>query len=240
LVVINDEDYAAARRNRLVAPGGLVRMPGIGIDTGLYSRSEIDSQDFACARHDLGVGPDTPLFVTVGELSRNKRNSDVIEALALTRHKEAVLVLAGEGPERDRLHSLVGERGLRDRVCFAGSVADVRPVVGTATALVLASDREGLARAIMEALALEVPVIASTARGNRELVDPDCGFVYPTGDAQALAARMDWLIDHPVERLDMGRRGRQRMVERYDIGKLIRLHCEMYAGMLAGRDKRRR
>lgn len=236
LIVINDEDYEAARRNRIVAPSRIVRMPGIGIDTELYSRSRLNPDDFAHARQELDMGSDTPLFVIVGELNRNKRQGDVIEALALMRHQEARLVLAGEGRERGRLEDRAGQRGLGDRVRFAGYVEDVRPLVGSATALVLASKREGLARSLMEALALEVPVVASTARGNQELVD-DSGFVVRTGDVRGLAARMDWLVDHPVERLEMGNRGRRRMVERYDQRHLVRLHEEMYRGMLAQRGK---
>jgi glycosyltransferase involved in cell wall biosynthesis len=240
LVVMNDEDYEAARRNRIIGPGRLVRMPGIGVDTEWYSRSRVDPDEITRARRELRVGPETPLFVAVGELSRRKRMADVVEALALMRHHEAALALAGEGAERQRLEVLAAERGVRNRVHFAGSVADVRPMVGGATALVLASDREGLARAIMEALALEVPVIASTARGNRELVDTDGGFIFPIGDVDHLAAKMDWLVDHPAEGLEMGRCGRERMVERYDLRSLVRLHEDMYRGMLAVRGKRSR
>ncbi len=235
LIVINEEDYAAAQRHRLVAPNRLVRMPGIGVDTDTYSRSRVDPQRVAQAREDLGIEPAAPLFLSVAELSRRKRGGDIIEALALTRHREAALVFAGDGHERERLESLVNRRGLRDRVRFAGNVDDVRPLVGSATALVLASDREGLARSIMEALALEVPVIASTARGNLELVDSDSGFIFPVGDIQKLAERMDWLLDHPVEGLQMGRHGRLRMVEKYEMRKLILLHEDLYRGMLAER-----
>ncbi len=235
LIVINDEDYEAARHHRLVAAGRLVRMPGIGVDTDVYSRSQVDPQHIAQARQDLGVGPDTPLFVSVAELSRRKRGADIIEALALMRHQEAALVFAGDGRERERLASLVNQRGLRDRVRFAGALDDVRPLVGGATSLVLASDREGLARSIMEALALEVPVIASTARGNLELVDSDSGFIFPIGDVRKLAESMDWLVDHPIEGLQMGRQGRLRMVERYELRKLILLHEDLYRGMLAAR-----
>ena len=235
LVVINDEDYDAAQRNRIVAQGGLVRMPGIGIDTDVFSRSRLEATDIARARQDLGAGGDTPVFVLVGELNRNKRHDDVIAALALMRHTESLVVFAGEGRERARLEALAIRRGLRDRVRFAGYIDDVRPLVASATALILPSKREGLARSIMEALALEVPVVASTARGNRELVGEDGGFVVGIGDVRALAESMDWLVDHPAERLEMGRVGRVRMVQRYELRSLIRLHEEMYRSMLAAR-----
>ncbi len=86
----------------------------------------------------------------------------------------------------------------------------------------------------MDALALEVPVVASAARGNAELVG-DSGVVVDIGDVAGLADGMDWMIDHPEERRAMGRRGRARMIERYDLGRLIALHEALYGEMLADR-----
>ncbi len=238
LVVINDEDREAALRHRLVIPGRLVPMPGIGIDTNLFARSTIGAAEAARARLELGVGSGLPLFVFVGELNRNKRPGDAIAALGMMRHEEAHLVLVGPGPLQARLEELAGRRGVAQRIHFTGLIDDVRPIVGDATALVLPSEREGLARSIMEALSLEVPVVASTARGNRQLVGDDGGFVVPTGDVPGLAAKMDWLVDHPVEAGEMGRQGRARMVAQYDLEILIRRHEQLYAGMIASRGTR--
>lgn len=235
LVVINDEDLEAARRHRIVPAARLVRMPGIGIDTAFYSRSQLEPDDIGRARDELGGGPDVPFFVVVAELTPRKRNGDVIEALALVHDRRARLAILGDGPERASLEAQVERLGVRDRVHFAGFVRDVRPVIASATALVLASDREGLARAIMEALALEVPVIASTARGNRELVDPDRGILVPIGDARALAAAMDRIVDDPEAGRRMAARGRARMIERYDVYAVVREHEDMYRAMLAAR-----
>ncbi|HKG55904.1 MAG TPA: glycosyltransferase [Candidatus Limnocylindrales bacterium] len=235
LVVINDEDEAAARRHRIVAPSRLVRMPGIGLDTDYYSRTAIDPTASVAARRGLGVEAGLPLFLVVGELSRRKRPGDVVEALALMRNDRAIVVLVGSGSERDQVEELARRRGVLHRVHFAGFLADVRALVAAATAVVLVSDREGLARAIMEALALEVPVIASTARGNAELVEEETGIIVPTADVSGLARAMDWLVEHPIEREAMGRAGRPRMVARYDIRLLLTRHEEMYAAMLADR-----
>jgi glycosyltransferase involved in cell wall biosynthesis len=239
LVVINDEDEQAARRYRIVPQSRLVRMPGIGLDTSAYSRAEIGAR-VASARQELGMDADRPLFVAVGELTPRKRQRDVIAALGLMRHAGAQLVLAGDGPDRARLEAQVARMRLGNRVRFPGSIEDVRPIVASATALVLASTREGLNRSVMEALSLEAPVVASTARGNAELLGADRGLLFPIGDVTALAAHLDWLIDHPVERLEMGRRGRARMVERYDVRRVIQLHEAMYEGMFVVRGAPRR
>ena len=235
LVVINDEDFAAARRHRIVPSSRLVQMPGIGIDTAYYARSDLDPIDVGRARDELGGGPEAPFFVVVAELNANKRNADVIEALALVADRRARLAILGDGPLRAELEALVDRRGLGDRVRLAGFIPDVRPVIASADALVLASHREGLARSVMEALSLGVPVIASTARGNAELVGPDRGILVPVGDPRALATAMDRLIADPSEARRMGARGRAEMVARFDVRTVIGEHEAMYRSMLAER-----
>ena len=173
------------------------------------------------------------MFVAVGELSRRKRMMDIVSALALTRHKDAHLAIAGKGPQKEELEAHIESLGLTDRVHLAGQIADVRPFIANGVGLILASSREGLPRAIMEGLSLEVAVIGSTARGNGELIDDETGVLFPTGDIPALAAAMDRLLDDPAATVEMGRAGRRRMVERYDIKKTIAMHETMYDEMLA-------
>ncbi len=233
LIVINEEDFDAARRHRLVPADRLVRMPGIGLDTTVYSRASVDPGRIAAVRSALGIPSGVPMFVTVGELNRNKRPSDAIAALGAMQHHDARLVLLGEGPARAGLEALVAKIGLGQRVVFAGMVADVRPLLASAIALVHPSKREGLSRSVMEALALEVPVIASTARGNRELVG-ESGAIVPIGDVAGLARAMDDLAADPGTATELGRLGRGRMVERYDLPVLIALHDQLYADLLAG------
>jgi glycosyltransferase involved in cell wall biosynthesis len=235
LVVINDEDEAAALRHKIVPRRHLVRMPGIGVDTGHFLRSRVPAEEVEHVRERLAIGADVPLFVSVAELSRRKRPQDPISALAAMRHAEAHLVMVGVGPEGDAMKSLAERLGVADRVHFYGFENDVRPVLCAATGLILASSREGLARSVMEGLSLEVPVIASTARGNAEMVGDDAGIIYEIGDVPALSAAMDRLLDEPEAARAMGTHGRARMVERYDLQPLIRMHEALYADLLADR-----
>jgi glycosyltransferase involved in cell wall biosynthesis len=237
LVVINDEDEKAARRHRLVPPGHLVHLPGIGLDTAAYAPAAVDPAAVARYRLELRLGDGDPYFVVVGEFNRNKRQADAIEALARLDHRNAVLVLVGSGAGRPALEALAREGAVGDRVRFTGLIADVPAVVAGAVALVATSKREGLSRSVMEALALEVPVIASMARGNAELVGED-GRIYTTGDVEALAQAMDWFLDHRPEAAAMRRAGRRRMVEAFDLGALFRRHEQLYDDLLAERRSR--
>jgi glycosyltransferase involved in cell wall biosynthesis len=235
LVVINDEDESAALRLRVVPPGRLVRMPGVGIDTAVYSRSQVQPVQISLIRQRIGIGDGTPLFASVAELHPNKRHDRTIEALSRMRHAGAHLAIAGGGEQRAQLESGAARLGVSDRVHFLGSLKDVRPLLIASTGFVLVSGREGLARSLMEALSLEVPVIVSGARGNAELVGSDGGFIVPHGDPAGLAKAMDRLIENPDLARGMGQQGRTRMTGTYDQESVVGMHERMYAAMLAER-----
>jgi glycosyltransferase involved in cell wall biosynthesis len=238
LVVINDEDQAAARRHRIVPLERLVRMPGIGVDTAWYARSSLGPGAANEARVRLGIPDGVPLVVTIGELNANKRQGDILVALARLKDRDVRLVVLGEGPDRQRLERLAAALAMADRVILAGVVSDPRAIVAASAALTLTSAREGLARSVMEALALETPVVASSARGNRELVG-DAGFNVEVGDIAGYVAALDWLLDHRADAAAMGARGRIRMIERYDLKIVIEQHAALYEAVLAERSRRR-
>ena len=234
LVVINQEDYEAARRYRLVPKRRLRYMPGIGVDTGWYARSQVSDEAARAALGAVGIEPERPYFVSVGELSRRKRPTDGVQALAQMRVREADLLFLGDGPERATVEALAEELGVADRVVISPTwVNDVRPYLRSAVALVQTSRQEGLPRSIMEALALEIPVITTAARGCAELVGDDRGEVVPVGATKRLAAAMDRVVRQPSERAKMGARGRRLMVERFDERLLIAEHERLYGELLA-------
>lgn len=238
LVVINDEDRAAARRVRIVPAHHLVQMPGIGVDTGWFAPWAVDPERAAEVRTQIGLPPDTSVFVVIGELNRNKRPWDPVKALAAMRTKGAHLVFLGDGRGRTELEALARRLGLEPSVHLLGRVSDVRPYVAIASAVILASRREGLPRSIMEALSMEVPVITSAARGSRDLVRDDAGRVVPVGDPAAMAEAMDWMLADPDRARALGRRGRERMVAEYDERGLIGAHERLYEGILRERGQR--
>jgi glycosyltransferase involved in cell wall biosynthesis len=146
--------------------------------------------DRAAAKAALGVTG--PLFVAVGALIPRKAHHLAIKALALL--PDGTLLIAGDGPERDRLRARADALGLGDRVRLLGRVAPdaLTPIVAAADAAVLVSVSEGLANAWVEAIACGTPVIASDAGGAAELIDrPQAGSIVardPAAIANAMAA----------------------------------------------------
>jgi colanic acid/amylovoran biosynthesis glycosyltransferase len=97
-------------------------------------------------------------------------------------------------------------------------------------------DREGIPVAIVEGLAVGLPVISTLHSGIAEAVqNGESGFLVPERDANALAEKLEYLIEHPNLWPEMGRKGRKYLVEHYDIDKLNDRLVEMYQRLLAGK-----
>jgi len=234
LIVINDEDLAAAQRLRLVQPDCVVYMPGIGIDREAYSAKRVMLRDALRVRTEMGLRADDPLVVVVGELSRGKRPQDALAALAVMRNRACHMAFAGDGPLRECLQRRAIAMGVARRVHWLGQRGDVPALLRAAQASLLASEREGLARSVMEALSLEVPVVGADSRGIRDLLADGCGLLVKVGDTLGMARALDWVLDNPEQAHDMARRGRDRLVE-HDIANILHLHDLLYGKALETR-----
>lgn len=229
LVVINDEDAASAVLRKVIAAERVVRMPGIGIDLGRYHPASVSG--VADVRETVGAPEGAVLFTVVAELQAGKNHALALRGLASNGDERYHLCLAGDGPQRPVIEALVDELGLRPRVHLLGRLADVRPLVLASAATVLPSRREGLSRAVLESLALGVPVIGSTARGVRDLIGPQAGVLVDPDDVAAMSAAFD-----EVRRLPTGDRLRDVLepeLGRYAIGHVIELHERLYDDLLA-------
>src|SRR5439155_8580945 len=133
------------------------------------------------------------------------------EAAALVRrHRPDVRFgLVGDGPERRYLERRIDELALRDSVHLLGTRYDVPAILARSTAFCLPSRSEGLSNAIMEAMAAALPIVATDAGGNAELVQHgSTGFVVSIGDAASMAARLVDVLSDPRLAREMGHRGR--------------------------------
>jgi teichuronic acid biosynthesis glycosyltransferase TuaC len=154
----------------------------------------------ACARAALGLGSQ-PTLLSVGHLIERKGHHLVIRALP--RLPEHILLIVGEGPEREALQAEAQQLGVAGRVRFEGPQPHGRlPLYyGAADALVLASSREGWANVLLEAMACGTPVVASPAWGSREAVRTRAaGLVLDGTTPAAIAAGIRTLLDNPPDR----------------------------------------
>lgn len=155
----------------------------------------------------------TPVkLVTVGRLVPWKRIDQVIEAVA--QCDDVGLLIIGHGPERGRLETLAHERGLTDRVCFAGqrSKSETLALMAACDLFILNSTYEGLPHVVLEALSLGLPVVATAVGGTPELVqDGKNGRLIAPEDGNALPDVLGELLSTPLERQRLSAAARQSL-----------------------------
>jgi len=199
-----------------------------GIDTeGVRSHLA----DREAVRGELRLRPGEHLAVTVANLRAKKGYPDLLRAARIVADRcgDVRFVAAGQGPDEAALHALAAELELGDRFRFLGYVPDAARLVAGADLFVLASEHEGLPLAVMEALALGVPVVATRVGGIPELVqDGHSGLLVAPRDPAALAGAILTLTDDETRtRLAAGALQRGEAVDgRAAIARLDELYAE--------------
>lgn len=179
---------------QLGADHGRIRVLRNGVDLVAFK-----PMDRNAAKSELGVG--NPVVASVGLLITRKRHDLVIRALQDL--PTVTLLIAGAGPEDRALKTLAGDLGVASRVRFLGQVPqkDLPTVYGAADALVLASEREGWANVLLEAMACGTPVVATNIWGTPEVVAaPEAGRLVDDATPQALSTAIRELLENPPSR----------------------------------------
>lgn len=171
LIVINREDYEAAKKFRLRDSGCLYQIPGVGLDRKRFS--PLSDKEKSENRKKFGIPQDAFFLISIGELNENKNHKIMLEALAKMREKKKDIskiryVICGDGFFRDQLKNQIKEHKLEEHVFLFGHRKKIPEILGCADASVFPSKREGLGMAGLESLSMGIPVIASDNRGTRE------------------------------------------------------------------------
>jgi glycosyltransferase involved in cell wall biosynthesis len=186
-----------------------------GLDLRDVERAAPLSSEQAKARLGLAEGA-----LTVGiaaSLIRRKGHRFLLEALRILQDRglEVHALFAGEGDQEDELRDMVENLGLDGRVHFLGFRRDVHEVIAAMDVFTLPSEKEGLSIAIMEAMAMERPVVATQISGMDEIVKHgENGLLVPPCDSMALASALETLLRDPEMRRQFALRG-QKFVENH-------------------------
>ncbi len=149
-----------------------------------------DPQRACAARAALGIPPSAVVIGAVGRLDPVKRFDTLLHAAAVLReqHPELRLIVAGDGDERDRLLALAHRLALDDRCHFLGQRDDVVALHHAFDLFVQSSEYEGTPNAVLEAMAMETPIVATAIGGTGELIEDEIhGRLVPPNDPRALA-----------------------------------------------------
>lgn len=183
-----------------------------------------------------GLGEEDYVFGVLARLGIQKGHAYLFEAIRLLaeRRRDFKVLLVGDGPLRSELQESAERLRITPFVIFAGFQNDMPGYHGMIDVNVLPSLYEGLPLGLVEAAALERPVIATAVDGTPEVVtDRRNGLLVPPKDPRALCDAMAYALDHPEEMKEMGRRGREIALRHFTLERQIRETEQVYEELAA-------
>lgn len=154
---------------------------------------KVAAVDVQSLRTRLGIASDERIVLTVGRLSREKAHIDLLAAYKRLRATNpdisSKLIIVGDGPERGRLEAAADAHGIRERVIFTGQISEVQLFYAAAQVFALPSHSEGSPNVLLEAMAANLPIVATMVGGVTEIVkNNESALLVPAKDPRALAA----------------------------------------------------
>lgn len=187
LLTINEEDYEVAQTFSLKKNGRTQLVHGVGVEIEKIQSKKVDRIQ---KRIELGIEENAYVMVTVGELIPRKNQLAAIQAFAKANINNSYLLICGVGTYEDELRQEIKSLGLENRVILLGFRQDVIEILGCCDVFVFPSLQEGLPAALMEAMAVGVPCIASKIRGNIDLLGNEYKYLHETENVEELASMM--------------------------------------------------
>lgn len=222
--VVLSQDGVAPERVRLIRNG---------VDLDEFQRpSDAVVDDRRRALGLLGV----PVVGTLGNLHPIKGHEYLVRAAARVRRDVPAVkfLFVGDGPSRRMLADLAASEGVDDCCVFAGFRDDVPALLRLMDVFVLPSLNEGMSHALLEAMALERPVVATGVGGNVEVVDPGrTGLLVPSRDAGALASGILSLLSDPGHARQLARAGRESVEQRFSTTRMVAEYADVYETLAA-------
>ncbi len=230
-------------RFRWIAPSRIETI-GNGIDTRRFSPTSVERRAIETR---LGLRSGTFRVAATGRLVRGKGFTDLLDAFVELRraHADAELLIIGGNIDNDiepyhaEFQARAVAAGVADSVTVTGIVRDVESYLGASDVFVLPSYREGMPRALLEAMSMELPVIATDIRGCREIVRDDVdGWLFPPHDVARLGALLAEVKGDAARRAAIGKRGRERVCSAFDERDYVTRQVVSLERLLAGAGRR--
>lgn len=201
--------------------------------------ARLNDDDTHSLRAKLGIEEGARVILAVGRLSREKGHSDLVNALGHLRASEMELdfrlVVVGDGPERAAVEREARERGVAERLIFAGHVSDVRPFYALADVLALPSHSEGSPNVLLEAMAAGLPVAATSVGGVPEIVaDGESALLVAPHDPRAMASALARLLKDEGLARRLASNARALVAAHYTPDAYARSLTELYRDILRG------
>jgi len=193
-----------------------------GIDTRYWRRQEAEP----VLRREFGLKDGQMLVGTVARIDFDKDLPTFYEVAARVARQRpgTVFVIVGDGygNELDKARAQIEARGLTETIRLTGHRTDLFNIYSSFDLFLMTSLTEGMPNTVLEAMALELPVVSTRVGGVPELIEEgQCGLLAPIGDANALAAAVLSLLDDSQRRRQFGQAARARVEEKFDFAKRV-------------------
>lgn len=218
---VNREDIKTAVKENIASPESVTYL-GDGVDLNHFDPARFSSDFIRDKKEKLSINPNKKIIGIVARLVKEKGYFDLFAAFenVLKKFPDTVLLVVGPvEPEKiDGINpDIVKEYGIEKNVIFLGELDDVVELYPLMDVFVLPSYREGLGLSILEASAMEVPVIATDIRGCREAVDDGVtGILIPPKNPEKLASAITHLFTNPDEARQIGNSGREKVKREFE------------------------
>ncbi len=185
------------------------------------------------ARRELGLEPNTPVALCAARLVPQKRHDVLLRAWArLPQH--SVLLVAGDGPDRQAVEALHAELELGERVRLLGNRTDIPRLLAASDIATLASDWEGLPVFVLESMAAGRPVVATEVDGLTEVLRDGGGLLVSPGSPEALARALQTLLTDTAARKAASEAAKRTIVQQYDPLHMTRRYDALLRGLVGG------
>lgn len=187
-----------------------------------------------CCSRGCFAGPEEKVILHISNFRPVKRIPDVLRTFAgINREVPSHLLLVGDGPDRMAANHLAHDLGIAHRVHFLGKQEYVVQLLSLADLFLLPSEKESFGLAALEAMACEVPVLATTSGGIPEVVtDGITGYLAPLGDVDTMIAKSVALLKNPELHAKMAAAARRRAVQEFNAKKIVARYEEYYRELL--------
>jgi glycosyltransferase involved in cell wall biosynthesis len=205
-----------------------------GVDIAGWSVSQSDRKE---RREMIGISEKDVLIGCVGRLEEQKGHVYLIDAIAelLPNHPEVKCVILGEGPAHEELQQRINTRGIGASMGLLGEQSEITAWLSAFDVFVLPSLWEGIPNALLEAMALGLPVIASDVDGVPETVVHDLsGILVKPGDVKALVQSLQDMIEDASLRERLGREAKNVVNENFKLPGMIESYEKAYRAVLTG------
>lgn len=202
-----------------------------GIDVRKYQQVRLDRVK---KRKELGINAGIPLVAMIACFKPQKSPLDFVRIAKIVSNEnsEARFLLIGDGVLRSKIEELIEKLEIEDKILLLGWRRDIPEIMSCIDILVHTSLWEGLPRVLPQAMASGIPVVATEVDGAPEAIQNGVnGFLLPPRDINGMAEKIIYLIKHPEKTSEMGEKGK-RLVEEFDIWKMVEQQEELYSGLL--------